>query len=299
MVIEENVNLSRYCTYKIGGPADLFVKADNSETLREALVYAASENIPYFLLGGGSNVLFPDEGVRGMVICNRAGKISFDGDSVRAESGALLSAFVDGCCENRLTGMEFLAGIPGSVGGALYGNAGAYGRSISRLLKKLLLFDGRSVVEAGPEELDFSYRYSSLKKTGSVVLEAELQLRPGDASVSREEINGILREREGKHPQSHLGSCGCYFKNVDRGESRKLSAGRLLEEAGAAGLSEGDAYVYGKHCNFILNAGGATASQIRRLAEKMKEKVRLLSGIELEEEVRIISSEPPFIVQRS
>ncbi|MDQ7822604.1 MAG: UDP-N-acetylmuramate dehydrogenase [Candidatus Eremiobacteraeota bacterium] len=294
--MSRDVALAPYTTYGIGGRADYFWEAPSLDSLKKGLHFAGDEGIPLFLLGGGSNVLFADEGIRGMVLRNAASGLVFRGSTVMADSGLPLECLLKEARALSLGGLEFLAGIPGTVGGALYGNAGAYGRSISETLVKATLIDAGGIErEVGPDYFEFRYRHSSLKHTREIILTATLELRERDSDSIGREMEAIMAERREKHPWHH-GSCGCFFKNVatDDPGGRKLAAGKLLDSVGARGLARGRALVYEKHCNFLINAGGATARDILSLAALLKEKVREAHHITLEEEVQIIGERPPW-----
>jgi len=290
-LIRTDVELSPYTTFRTGGRADRFLEVHSAEEMGRAIALAHSLSLPFFILGGGSNVLFDDDGVRGLVIRNISSRVSFRDTAVVAESGISLAALLSDAQKRGLGGLEFLAGIPGSLGGAIFGNAGAYGRSIGNCIEQATIItpDGeeRSVSR---EYLQFGYRSSRLKAEGGIVLSATLSLKPADPDAILHEMKRIIEERRQKHPAA-MGSCGCYFKNVDGkdGSGRRISAGRLLEEAGAKGITFGNACVSSLHANFILNHGGATSEEIRNLGEMCKQLVKEKFGIDLEEEVRIIS----------
>jgi len=288
--ILRHVSLSRYTTYHIGGPAEYFAEAACRDDLKALILYARSMRLPLFLLGGGSNVLVSDRGVRGIVVRNISGAFSFGPGEVTVESGLALAALLHEAGERGAGGLEFLAGIPGSVGGALYGNAGAYGRSIGEKLTRATVISPDGIEKTvGRDYFHFSYRHSAIKESGDIILDATLAVEERDPGLIGEEMSRIIEERKGKHPCG-AGSCGCYFKNVDGpgpgGE--KISAGKLLEQAGASSMSCGGACVSGKHANFILNRGNATALEIRALAGMIRQKVFEKFNIVLEEEVQLV-----------
>lgn len=293
-MIEENlkrgVALEAYTTFHIGGAADLFIEAATPEMLREALCYARARGIPTFLLGGGSNVLIDDRGIRGLVIRNGCVKYSFEGSNVHAESGVSLDTLVRESAKRELGGMECLAGIPGTLGGAIYGNAGAYGKSIHSLIEsaRIITGDGEEKV-VNNDFFKFRYRWSILKEIKAVVLDATLRLSSCDSPAISGEIERITLERCGKHPRD-VGTCGCFFKNVESPEpgASRISAGKLLEAVGAKGMRVGGACVSDKHANFIINPGSATARDVMELATILKKRVASEFNIELEEEVQII-----------
>ncbi len=289
-LIRHNVGLCHYTTYHVGGTAEHFAEVTSIDDLRAVFHHARRGEMPFFLLGGGSNVLVSDRGVRGLVVRNLCGSFHFEPAEVTAESGMLLASLLNEARKRSAGGLEFLAGIPGSVGGALYGNAGAYGRSIGeRLVRATILSPGGSEHVVGPDYFCFSYRHSAIKRTGDIILDATLRLEPRDSPIIEEEMSRIIEERKGKHPCGG-GSCGCFFKNVDSPGpgSRKIAAGKLLEEAGAKTMSFGNACVSEKHANFILNPGKATACEIKALAGMIQKRVYEKFSIILEEEVQFV-----------
>jgi UDP-N-acetylmuramate dehydrogenase len=297
--IRRNVPLNQYTTFHIGGTADFFLEAATPEALKEAVDFARRSNIPYFILGGGSNVLFSDEGVRGMVIRNRCETLTFSGNLVHAESGASVATLLKEAQGRSIGGLEFLAGIPGTIGGAIYGNAGAYGKSLGdALYEAVILTASGEEKTVGRGYFDFSYRKSSLKHTGDLLLSVTLKMEYRNSREIRNEISRILEERKAKHPYG-VGSCGCFFKNVEKGDqsSPKVPAGKLLEAVGAKGACCGSAVVSEKHANFIINPGGATAKDVIELAAELKSRVYEQFQIKLEEEVQIVG-EPGFPAYR-
>lgn len=288
--LRANVPLGPMTTLKIGGPADWYFPARTVDDLALALTVARDHNLQYTLLGDGSNVLISDLGVRGLVIHNRADRIERRGDNLHSETGALLSALVDRSRDESLTGMEFASGIYGSVGGAVFGNAGAYGKSIADVLTnvEVLTREGQRL-HLPPEKMEFAYRLSGCARNGWVVLACEVALTPGDQEAIGAEIERIIAVRATKLP-SDLPSAGSYFKNIEdpSAEFGKVPAGKLLEAVGAKSLRVGDAGVYEKHANVIINLGHATAHDVLALAELMKAKVKEAHGIDLHAEVRFM-----------
>ncbi len=288
--LRRDAMLAPFTTLKIGGHADWYYPAGSVEELALALTTARENNLPITLLGDGSNVLISDLGVRGLVIHNRACLIERRGEKLFSEAGALLSALVDQSRAEALTGMEFAAGIYGSVGGAVFGNAGAYGKSIADVLStvEVLTRDGERL-QIPPNRMEFSYRQSGCAKYGWTVLSCEVALTLGDQAAIGAEIDRIIALRATKLP-SELPSAGSYFKNIEdpTAEFGKVPAGKLLEAVGAKELRVGDAGVYLKHANVIVNLGHATAADVLALAEQMKAKVRAAYGIELQPEVRFV-----------
>jgi UDP-N-acetylmuramate dehydrogenase len=284
--VTQDVPLSRFSSFKIGGPADFFFEAGTRDELTAAMTAAARAGVPFYLIGGGYNLLFDDNGYRGLVIRNRAEGIDFREGRLSSLSGTNLAAFLQEALNRGLAGLEFLAGIPGSVGGALFGNAGAFGQCLGDLLEAAVLFrPGEGEKTVGKEALGFGYRSSALKRTREVVLEASVKAEPGDRKASQAKIREYLEYRRTKHPAWGTACAGSYFKNPCSPDKTKVGAGRLLELAGARGLSVGGAAVYEGHCNFIINTGGATARDVLTLAAELKERVSKMFGFTLEEEV--------------
>lgn len=280
--------LADLTTYRTGGPARYFLAVDSVEALSDAVRSVVGLEIPYFVIGGGSNLLISDEGFDGLII-----KIEIIGltreDETRIECGAgeALMALVNFATECSLTGLEFASGIWGTVGGALYGNAGAYGGEMKDVVEEVTLVetDG-SVKTVGCDYLRFGYRDSYLKASKEIAASVRLNLRKGDKVEIGRKVDEILALRAGSDPGTAC-SAGCFFKNIPDPNQPfgKMAAGKLLDEAGAKGMSVGGAAVFEKHANMIVNNGGATSKDIRRLADLMKKKVFDKFGIELEEEV--------------
>jgi UDP-N-acetylmuramate dehydrogenase len=285
--------LSALSWFRIGGPADLLFRAGTRSDVEKAAAWARREGVALYVVGGGSNMLFDDEGFRGLVIKDEAGGLVRRDETVTAQAGTPLADLVGFLTEGALGGLEFLAGIPGTVGGAVCGNAGAFGRSIGEgiLSVELLLADGGTAVKTGPE-MGFAYRRSILKDAPHIVLEARLRAEPDDPAAVRRRVDDCLKSRSGKHPCPGTACAGSYFKNPVLADGTKLAAGRLLERAGAKSLRVGDAAVFEGHANFIINAGRATAKDVRTLAAELKERVRASFGVELEEEVVYLPAAP-------
>ncbi len=288
--------LAPHTTFGIGGPADLFLEVATRDELLFALTACIRAGTPYFVMGGGSNLLVSDLGVEGVVIRNGWSLLERRGDLIRAASGTRVKEFIDLMLAEHLTGAEFMAGLPGTLGGAVYGNAGAYGRAISDLLVECTLVTPEGAVVAAPRTaLSFDYRDSSLKRGGEVVVDLTLRLEHGDPAASRALVEEYLESRRRKHPGHDLGCAGSYFKNLDPPEpgAMRRAAGKCLDEAGAKALGEGGAGVFEKHANMIVNRGGATAAEVLTLAERMKEAVLKTHGVHLEEEVLYVGRPMP------
>jgi len=300
-----NEPLRQHTTFRIGGPADWFVSARTPDQMAAALRVAHETGVPVFLLGGGSNLLVSDEGFRGIVIHNAIETLEFDGAAVHVGCGHDFLALIRACRERSLAGLEFAAGIPGSVGGALYGNAGCYGKDIGSYTIEVSVatMDGARVETKPAAWCEFGYRDSRLKRDPRVLLTALLRLEHGDGDTIQKEIDEKLEIRRVKHPQWRVEpTAGSYFKNLPpdwRMPGAKLSpgthrvaAGQLLDECDCRGLRVGDAMVFPKHANIIVNAGRATAREVLELAEIMKRRVRAKFGVTLEEEVMFLGEKP-------
>ncbi len=290
--LEFDVPLAQFTSFRTGGPAAYFLHARTPQAVAEAIKTARRLRLEFFLLGGGSNLLVADSGYDGLVIKVDVGGLAvLEDNMIECGAGEDLMALVNFACDNGLTGLEFAAGIWGSVGGAIYGNAGAFGGEIGERIVSLNLVDrDGNMRTVTPDYLQFGYRDSYLKKTREVIVNARLQLQPGDSKTIRARIDEILALRVTKHPDQL--TAGCFFKNIpDPNEPYgKLPAGRLLEQVGAKGMSVGGAKVFEKHANIIVNTGTATSADICRLADRMKDMVHRQFGIELQEEVQKIGN---------
>jgi UDP-N-acetylmuramate dehydrogenase len=287
-----SVPLSQYTSFGVGGPVDYLVFPADPEDLRKTLKWCRKEKVHYFLLGNGTNLLVRDGGVRGMAISLARG---FQGISelerrekdslLQAGAGEPLGKLLEFACEKGLTGMEWAAGIPGSVGGALFMNAGAFRSEMKDHLQSLQLMDPEgNLIEKGKEELQFSYRAVELKK-GWLILGGKFILRVGNPQAIRSKMNEFLEKRLARQPL-HLPSAGSIFKNPSR-----VAAGKLIEEVGLRGTRLRDAQISEKHANFIVNLGRARARDILTLADWAKDKVFEEKGVRLEMEIQVIGEE--------
>jgi len=259
--------------YEIGGEADYFVSVCNTDEIKQVLDFARKENIPYFVLGNGTNVLVSDKGYRGLVInTRRIEGVFISQNTVRAEAGALLSSFVNDVVLAGLGGVEELSGIPGTLGGAVYMNAGAYSQTISDHITKICIYDCDSDKEVivSKEEANFGYRSSAFQKRNCIILWAEFEF-PIKVSIGilLARQNEIMERRKNKQPLEHK-SCGSVFKRPPDNY-----AGKLIEQSGLKGYSVGMAQVSEKHANFIVNKGGATAENIRAVIAEVRRVVNI------------------------
>ena len=288
--------LADHATFRIGGPARYLCVARRATHLARALEVAAARSLPVLVLGGGSNVLLDDRGFDGLVVVVADSGVEVDGTRLHARAGAAFAELAELASRRGLAGLAFAAGIPGTVGGALSGNAGAFGRAIGdRLVEAVLLSgDGATRRRAGPGELGLGYRSSVLGRTGEVVESLTLELEPGDPASIWQEMESNLDRRWERLPRPPLGSAGSFFKNLPPaapGEPRQ-AAGRLLDECGCKGLRVGDAMVFDGHANIIVNAGHARAVDVLRLAAEMRRRVLERFGVALAPEVKVLARDP-------
>jgi UDP-N-acetylenolpyruvoylglucosamine reductase len=280
--LEEAVPLAPFCAYGVGGPAEFLYRAATTSALVLAVTTARGGGVPVTVLGRATNVLVGDDGLPGLTVLARNQAHTLDGDLLMVEAGAELPGLVADLAGQGLAGLGFAGNIPGSVGGAVVGNAGAYGRSMSDVLVSVHLLDGTTEHVKEPGELDFGYRTSLFRRLPELtVLSATFRLHRGPPGALLDEIARDAALRHSKHPLEYA-SCGSYFKNP----SRELPAASLIEDAGLKGFAAGKARVSEKHANFIVALPGATAADIVALAETVRRRVREHSGHDLTEEVR-------------
>lgn len=285
-IVKFDEPMAKHTTFGIGGPADVYVEPAGADDLASVMAWVNKNRMPWFVLGDGANLLVADKGMRGVVI--RMGKpfmnVGIDGERVTVGSGAKLDRLVTMTVEAGLAGIENIAGIPGTVGGAIVMNAGTYRGEIGDVIELVrVVTDEGEQLELMPDELDFRYRWSVFQADKSkIITEAALKLRPGDKAELTAAAENIRARRNVNLPTNGR-SAGCMFKNPDG-----HSAGRLIDQAGLKGSSIGDAVVADKHANFILNVGNAAAADVRTLAEQVREKVKGQFNIDLNYEVRIV-----------
>lgn len=303
LTISEGAPLSRYTRFGIGGPADLYAETGSVEAFIAALAVARASGIETMVIGGGTNLIVSDAGFRGIVLRYRADRLLAANGRVYAEAGAVLQDLVDFAIGHGLKGLETLAGIPGSVGAAIYGNAGAYGHSISERVVNVRFYDGGEVRVFDNQECRFHYRESVFKRHKEwIIFSTELRLNPADGAALRQAADEIVKIRNEKFPVS-MKCAGSIFKNLLLADlpaaaaaqvpasavrEGKVPAAWFLEQTGAKGLRRGDIHVAAYHANLIYNAGAGTAADLRALIEELKARVRARFGIELEEEVQYV-----------
>ena len=281
----ENEPMSQHTTFKIGGPADYFVSVRTEKQLQELIEFAHCEDLPYFVMGNGSNLLVSDSGIRGLVI--ELGKefceIKADGTRIYAQAGAMLSRVASFAMNNCLSGMEEISGIPGTLGGAVYMNAGAYGGEISTIIEAVnyLDSDGKIKTVRG-DECEFGYRTSIFEKGDKVVVSAVISLSKGNQDEIKAKMADYTCRRKTKQPLQYP-SGGSTFKRPEG-----HFAGALIEEAGLKGFSIGGAQISELHAGFVINKGGATASDVLAVVRHAQETVWEKFGVRLETEIKLV-----------
>ena len=293
--VGREVPLAPFTTFRVGGPAECLVEVHDANALARVVAIAAQAGLPVTILGGGSNVLVSDAGIRGVVARVRGGALVLVEESgVRADAGVSLNNLVRWTVGRSLAGLEAWAGTPGTVGGAVFGNAHYRGRSIGELVAAVRLVGGSGAIGDVPAgEMQFAYDRSRLQRTGEVVLSVLFALTPSaDPAALRETARRSLADRKRTQPL-HVPSAGCVFQNPDPAADRvpdgiPASAGALIDRAGLKGCASGGARVSPLHANFIVNEGGATASDVRRLIERCRDEVRTRFGITLRDEIRYL-----------
>lgn len=277
--------MSQHTTFRIGGPADVFVMPENYEQIREVLRLCKEEKLPFFVLGNGSNLLVSDSGYRGVIIQmdRNMEEIRVEGEEIHACAGALLSSVAVAARNASLTGFEFAGGIPGTIGGAAVMNAGAYGGELKDVLKEVTVMTREGELLTIPvDKLEMGYRTSIIKTSGYLVLEAVISLKKGDEEKIRAVMKDLSERRTEKQPLDYP-SAGSTFKRPEG-----YFAGKLIMDSGLRGYRAGGAQVSEKHCGFVINAGGATAEDVRTLMEHVIEVVREKYGVTLEPEVKFL-----------
>ena len=291
--------LAPLTTFKLGGAADFLVSLDTTDEVTRAIELARGAKVPVTLLGGGSNVLVSDAGVRGLVIRMRRGDVRQLGpDRIRADAGLTINGLVRWTIAHGLAGLEAWAGTPGTVGGAIYGNAHFQGRNISDFVERVTVVgaDG-AALEVSAHDMAFGYDYSRIQQTREIVLSADFRVAGGDPERLRETARSSLAYRKRTQPLASP-SAGCIFQNPHPGRDRvpdgiPWSAGALVDRAGLKGTQHGHARVSPTHANFIVNDGQATAAEVRALIERCKQEVRQRFGVDLREEIVYLGFDGP------
>lgn len=283
--VKQQEPMSRHTTFRIGGPADFYLCPHSTNEVQEIVEICKEEKLPYFVLGNGSNLLVSDKGYRGVVIqlWKNFSDITVKDCCIQAKAGALLSKVAAEALEAGLTGMEFASGIPGTIGGAAFMNAGAYGGEMKDIIKSVKVLDTQGEVRVLPkEELKMGYRTSIVKEKGYTVLSVELELTRGNQEEIRNTMEDLKESRTSKQPLE-MPSAGSTFKRPEG-----YFAGKLIMDSGLRGFSVGGAQVSEKHCGFVVNKGGATAMDVLNLIREVQRRVKEQFGVDLETEVRFL-----------
>jgi UDP-N-acetylmuramate dehydrogenase len=289
------VPLRDYSNFKIGGRADFFFEAASVQELVASILSAREASVPFYVIGGGYNLLFDDAGFRGLIIKNNVKGIQKRKSIPEVEvfAGTSLEELLRFSVKEGLSGLEFMSGIPGTVGGAVYGNAGAFKKSIGEFVKEALLLDRKGEqVQVERDYFEFRYRHSILKKKHDVLLSVVVELCDGEKESIKALIEENLEKRKEKHPPHDLPCAGSYFKNPVLPDGRVVPAAYFLERVGARKMKIGGAAVYSGHSNFIFNQEKASAQDVFRLAQKLKRRVKERFAVELEEEVIFLPAGP-------
>lgn len=280
-----NEAMKKHTTFRVGGPADYFVVPANANEVKEIILLCKKEEVPFYIVGNGSNLLAGDKGVRGVVIqiFKSMNQITVEGNQITAQAGASLAQIASAALGEELTGFEFAAGIPGTLGGAVVMNAGAYGGEMKDVLvSATVLTENGEVLELPLEELALGYRTSIVKEKNYIVLEAKIALQKGSAEEIRAYMDDLRQRRVDKQPLEYP-SAGSTFKRPEG-----YFAGKLIQDAGLKGFTVGGAQVSEKHSGFVINIGDATAADIVSLMEQVSDIVKKDSGVTLEPEVKRI-----------
>ena len=277
--------MAAHTTFRIGGPADYFVMPETVEELANVLKLCREEKVPYFILGNGSNLLVGDKGFSGVVIqlYKNFDGLSVEGTKVTAKSGAMLIRVAKEAAKAGLTGLEFASGIPGTIGGAMVMNAGAYGGEMKDVVTSVtVLTQNGDIKTLSGEEMNFRYRGSVVEEEGYIVLEAVMELAEGKLEEIQARIEELSVQRRTKQPIEYP-SAGSTFKRPEG-----YFAGKLIQDANLRGYQVGGAQVSEKHCGFVINAGGATAADVMQLMQDVSDRVKEQFGVTLEPEVKRI-----------
>ena len=281
--------MKNHTTFRIGGPADALALPKTPEEVAEVVRFCHEHAQPYYVLGNGSNLLVSDEGYRGLVLqlYRNFNDIQVNGETITVQSGAMLAAVARTAYQTGLTGLEFASGIPGTIGGAVVMNAGAYGGEMKNVLKEVTVLTKEGEVLVIPAKaLELGYRTSVIPKNGWIVLGAVLQLKKGDQEQILARMEELKEQRITKQPLD-LPSAGSTFKRPEG-----YFASKLIMDAGLRGFTVGGAQVSEKHCGFVVNRGNATAADVWELICEVKRRVKEMTGVELEPEVKLLGDFP-------
>ena len=284
-MIKENEPMRLHTTFKVGGNARYYLVPESFDDVKKALDFAKEKNLPHYIIGKGSNLLFSDDPYEGVVIEIGSGlnDITITGTTIEADAGVSLASLSKKAADESLAGLEFASGIPGTVGGAVVMNAGAYDGEIKNVLKEVkILSNNNEIITKKTEELDLSYRHSIFQNNSDIVLSATFELQQGNKEEIISKIKELNAKRKEKQPLE-FPSAGSTFKRPEG-----YFAGKLIQDSGLRGFSVGGAQVSEKHCGFVVNTGDATAADIYELITKVRQIVLEKQGVELEPEVRLV-----------
>lgn len=284
-ILFENEEMKRYTTFKIGGPVDLLVKPNTYKQISEIIKLCKEYQVPYYILGNGSNLLVSDEGYRGVVIqvYSHLADVKVEGHQITAQAGALLAKVATAAMEHSLTGLEFAHGIPGTLGGAVVMNAGAYGGEMKQVLVSCKVLDeGGNILTLSNEDLELGYRTSIIQRANYIVLEATMALQPGEKEQIKATMKDLMGRRKEKQPLDKP-SAGSTFKRPEG-----YFAGKLIMDSNLRGYQIGGAKVSDKHCGFVVNDGGATCKDVEALIGHVQRTVHKKFGVMLETEVKVL-----------
>lgn len=291
-VPEENIclqeSMASHTTFRIGGLADCFVQLENTEQLIKVQKYLSQVGVPFFVLGNGSNLLVSDAGFRGVIlqIGSKMNRVTVEGNVIVAQAGASMAQIARTAMEHELTGMEFASGIPGTIGGGVVMNAGAYGGELSQIVTQVNVVNSEGgIMKLDNETMEFGYRTSTIRNNPFTVTEVILRLEKGDRQQIRERMEELAAKRREKQPLEYP-SAGSTFKRP-----AGHYAGQLIMEAGLRGLQCGGAKVSDKHCGFVINTGNATAEDVRKLIREVQARVKDQFNVDLETEVLFLGWE--------
>ncbi len=287
----ENPSMKDYTSFKIGGTADLLIEISSFREIEKLIPILKEENIPYYIMGNGTNLLVDDKGFHGVVLRlqEQLNRISIKGTRVIAESGVLLSKLSSIIVDHSLTGFEFGSGIPGTMGGAITMNAGAYDGEMKNIVHSVKVFDGECIRDISCEEMHFGYRTSDVMKKSYIVLEVTMDLKEGNQEEIKAKIADFTERRTSKQPLT-MPSAGSTFKRPPG-----YFAGKLIDDSGLRGMSIGGAQISEKHCGFVVNRGNATSEDIKNLIGIVKKVVYDKFGVLLEEEVKYLGGDDESI----
>lgn len=281
--VREQELLAAHTTFRIGGAAEYFVTAETAAQAAAVLRLCREQSIPLLVMGNGSNLLVSDNGVPGVVLRFAPGELVIDGTRVTAPAGVQLAKLCTAACDAGLTGLEFAFGIPGTVGGGVYMNAGAYGGQLSDVIRSVTaLTPCGEIVELSAEALELGYRHSVFMENGYLVLSVTMELQPGEPAVIRAAMEEYLSRRRDKQPLEYP-SAGSFFKRPEG-----HFAGALVEQCGLKGFTVGGAQISEKHAGFVINIGGATCADVMALSTAVQERVKERFGVQLEREVQLV-----------